>query len=138
MSDKATWLAMIDRRARREANLSVFVKCALLVIIFFSLQILNHTIAGFVFVLCMCVMCYFINVLVLQKEKEYEMLYKQACKTPDNDLSFVVEPHYDAIGRKAGKADFLSVCADWKLIAYYAFLFVLNLALLITVIATAA
>ena len=133
MSDKMAWLTMIDRKARREKNLSVFLKCALLIVIYFMFQVFDLTIEGFAFAMCMSVLFFFMNVLVDQKGKEYGMLYEQASKTPANDITFQVEPMYNAVGRKAGKADFLSVCADWKRIAYYAFIFIINLALLIAV-----
>lgn len=132
MSDKATWLTMIERKKRRESNLSVLLKCALLVLIYYVLQIFNFSAMTFCFCMCLCVLLFFVNVLVDQKKEEYRMLYDWARKTPANDISFETEPHFNTEGRKAGKADFLTVCANWRLWVYYAFLFVVNLALLIT------
>lgn len=133
MSDKMTWLTLIDKQVRREKNLSLCVKLGILVILYFVLQIFGTSITCCIFALCLVIMGFCLDVLVNQKKQEYSMLYEQARNTPPNEVNYVVEPTYSPIGRKNGKADFWHLCADWQIWLFYAFFFILNLALLIVI-----
>lgn len=133
MSDKTTWLTMLDKRIRRERNLSILVKVGSLFVLYFLMQVLNVSVAFGIFSLCLVIMAYFLDVLVNQKAREYTMLYEQARTTSSSDVSMILEPQFNKKGKKNGKADFWSVCADWRVYLFYAFFFVMNLALLITV-----
>lgn len=133
MSDKMTWLTLIDKQIRREKNLSLCVKLGTLVILYFVLQIFGTSVIFGVFALCLIIMGYCLDVLVNQKKQEYTMLYEQARLTSPNEVNYLIEPKFTLTGRKNGKADFWHLCADWQIWLYYAFFFVLNLALLIVV-----
>lgn len=134
MTNKATWLSLLDKRISRQTWISILAKGVLLALLYVFLQIFNASQTFCWFALGMTVIFYFLDVLINQRKAEYSMLYEQARRTPESEVSFLIEPHYDATGRKNGKADFWHVCGDWRVYAYYAFLFVLNLALLIAAV----
>lgn len=131
MSDKAAWLTLLERRISRDTWISVLIKAALLLILYALMQSFRFSVPFGLFALGMTILLYFLDVLVSQKKRETSMLYEQARRTPPGETSFLLEPHYDARGKKNGKADLLHVMGDWRVFAFYAFLFVLNLALTI-------
>lgn len=133
MNEKIQWLMMIDKKAGREKNLSILVKIGLLFVFYLLMQLFSVNVPFCVFALCVTIAAYLLDVVVNQNARKYQMLYEQARKTLPSEITLSVTPAYDQTGLKAGKADFLSVCADWRIYAYYAFFFVLNLALLIVV-----
>lgn len=131
MSDKAAWLTLLERRISRDTWISVLNKAALLLILGALLQILGFSVHFGLFALGMTLLFYVLDALISQRRRETSMLYEQARRTPPGESSFLLEPHYDARGKKNGKADLLHVLGDWRVFAFYAFLFVMNLALTI-------